>query len=149
MAANFLSAVQTSLLLGAFWLSPQAQAETMNFGDAVAVWEQSCGAEAAAVCKGIRPGDGEFVQCLSQNASPQCQTATAAFIANMDKRFAAQAAAPKTCKSSIERFCSNFKAGSARILRCMIRPETFRKIDLPCQKAITDAGWLEHISTRQ
>ena len=130
-------------------LASEAMAATLNFGDAVEAWEQSCGAEVASVCKGIRPGESGFLPCLAQKASPQCQTATAAFIANMDKRFAAQAAAPGICKSSIGRFCSNFKAGSARILRCMIRPETFRKIDLPCQKAITDAGWLEHISNRQ
>ena len=126
-----------------------AMAATMNMGDAVVQWSQSCAPDVKGVCKGLRPGDGAFLACLSQKATPQCQTATSTFLANMDARFAAQKAAPGICKSAINKFCSNFQAGSARILRCLIRPETFKKIDLSCKGAIQDAGWLEHISKPQ
>jgi hypothetical protein len=126
-----------------------AMAATMNLGDAVAQWSQACAPDVKSVCKGLRPGDGAFRQCLTQKGSPECQAASAAFLANMEARFAAQAAAPGICKSAINKFCSNFQAGSARLLRCLIKPETFRKIDMSCKSAITDAGWLEHISTAQ
>lgn len=126
-----------------------ATASTMNLGDAVVAWSQYCAPDVKSACKGLRPGDGAFLQCLQQKASPQCQTATAAFLSNMDARHKAQASAPGICRSSIQRFCSNFQAGSARILRCLIRPETFKKVDLSCKNAITDAGWLEHISQPQ
>jgi hypothetical protein len=126
-----------------------AMAATMNFGDAVVQWSQSCAPDVKSVCKGLRPGDGAFLACLTQKGSPQCQTATAAFLANMDARFAAQKAAPGICKSAINKFCSNFQAGSARILRCLINPQTFKKIDLSCKGAIKDAGWTDQISTPQ
>ena len=129
--------------------SVPAMATTMNMGDAVVQWSQSCAPDVKSVCKGLRPGDGAFLACLSQKATPQCKSATAAFLANMDARFAAQAAAPRICKSAINKFCSNFQAGSARILRCLIKPQTFKKIDLSCKGAIEDAGWTEQISTPQ
>jgi hypothetical protein len=139
----------TILMLGALALPVHASAQTVNFGDAAQAWADNCKADVAKACKGIRPGQQGFLACLEQKASPQCQSATAQFLANMNARFEAQKAAPGICRSSIQRFCSNFKAGSARILRCLVRPNTFKEIDIPCQKAITNAGWLEHIATPQ
>ncbi len=136
-----------SVVLAALCLPSVAMASTMNFGDAVVQWSESCAGDVKTVCKGLRPGDGDFMTCLAQKASPQCQSATAAFLANMDARFAAQAAAPRICKSSINRYCSNFQVGNARVLRCLMRPETFKKIDLGCKGAIKDAGWMDQIST--
>jgi hypothetical protein len=126
-----------------------AMATTMNLVDAVLQWSQACAPDVKSVCKGLRPGDGAFRECLTQKGSAQCQAASAAFLANMEARFAAQAATPRICKSAINKFCPNFQTGSARVLRCLIKPETFRKIDKSCKTAIGDAGWLEQISTPQ
>jgi hypothetical protein len=125
-----------------------AGAQTLNFGDAVAQWSQACAADIDAHCKGINPGGGRLNQCIQANASLQCKQATAAFQMNMDARFAAQSAAPEMCRGSVKRLCSNFKEGQARVLRCLMRRENFRKADSRCKDALANAGWLDEISIR-
>ena len=134
-----------SLLIGSM---NAAGAQTLNFGDAVRLWAQSCGTDVENYCKGIRPGGNRLGQCLMANASPQCQQATRDFQSNMDARFAAQAQAPRLCAASVKRLCSNFKGGQARILRCMMRPVNFRKANVSCKNALINAGWLDEVSIR-
>ena len=96
----------------------------------------------------MNPGNPGFAGCIQQNGSQACQAATTAFFANMDARFAAQAKAAEICRTDVQRFCSGFKAGGARILRCMMRPETFRKASSPCKDTLATAGWLDTVSIR-
>jgi OmpA-OmpF porin, OOP family len=123
-------------------------AQTVSFGDAVAVWANACGADVERSCNTMNPGNPGFAGCIQQNGSQACQAATTAFFANMEARFAAQAKAAEVCRSDVQRLCSGFKAGGARILRCMIRPETFRKASRPCKETLTTAGWLDTVSIR-
>ena len=125
------------------------RAETVNFGDAVALWSNACKADVTRHCKGIRVGDSRLGQCIQSKASQRCKEATALFNANMEARFKAQKEAPRLCASSVKRLCSNFKAGSARVLRCMMRPANFRAANVSCKNALSNAGWLDEISVRR
>jgi OmpA-OmpF porin, OOP family len=125
-----------------------SNAQVVSLGDAVAVWAGACGADVERSCNTINPGNPGFAGCLQQNGSAACQSATTAFRSNMEARFAAQARAPEVCRSDIQRLCSNFKEGSARILRCLMRAENFRKATVPCKETLAAAGWLDTVSIR-
>jgi len=129
-------------------LSQPAFSQTISFGDAVAGWAQVCGKDVKRHCKGVRPGNNRLASCLASKASPACQNATVAFRTNMDARFAAQAKAPKICKNDIKRFCSGFRGGQARVLRCLLRKDNFRAASRPCKNTLRAAGWLDTISKR-
>lgn len=128
--------------------SQTVNAQTLNLGDAVEIWAQNCGDDVKKHCKGVRPGANRLGRCLQAKASTQCRRATAAFLLNMDARFAAQAKAPELCKASVKRLCSNYNAGQARILRCLMRPVNFKKANASCKTALINAGWLDEISIR-
>ena len=125
-----------------------AKGETMNFGDAVALWARACGEAVETSCKGIRPGAGRLAECLQANASSQCQAATSAFGANMDARFAAQNNAASACRQDVERLCAGFQQGKARILRCLMRPDKFRAATPQCKNTLEAAGWLDQVSVK-
>jgi hypothetical protein len=123
-----------------------ANSQTMSFGDAVGVWVVACGSDVDQHCKGIKPGGGQLTKCLAGKASPICQQATSAFIANMDTRFAAQKEAQRICRNDVQRLCSNFRKGRARVLRCLMRKDNFRAASRPCKNTLQTAGWLDTIS---
>lgn len=123
-------------------------AQTVSLGDAVAVWANACGADVEKSCNTMNPGNPGFAGCIQQNGSQACQAATAAFTANLEARFAAQAKAAEACRSDVQRLCSGFQAGDARVLRCLMRPETFRKASRPCKETLATAGWLDTVSIR-
>jgi hypothetical protein len=129
-------------------LSQIGHSQTISFGDAVADWAQVCGEDVKRHCKGVRPGNNRLASCLAAKASTSCKNATAAFKINMDARFAAQAKAPKICKNDIKRFCSGFRGGQARVLRCLLRKDNFRAASRPCKNTLRAAGWLDTISKR-
>jgi len=135
----------TSFLIGGL---SSAVSQTVSLGDAVAVWAGACGADVETQCKGMNPGGGKLVGCLSQSASQACKAATGAFAANLDARFAAQAKAPDICRTDVKRFCSGYNTGGARILRCRMRPDNFRAASIPCKETLSSAGWLDTVSIR-
>jgi hypothetical protein len=135
-----------ALLILAF--SQPGFSQTVSLGDAVAGWAQACGKDIKRHCKGVRPGNNRLASCLASKASSGCKNATAAFNANMDARFAAQANAPKICKNDIKRFCGNFRSGQARVLRCLMKKDNLRAASRPCKKSLLDAGWLDTISKK-
>lgn len=134
-----------AIAIGAF---STAAAQTVSLGDAAAAWAGACGADVEASCKSMNPGGGQLAGCLQQNGSAACKAATVAFAANMDARFAAQAKAPEICRTDVGRFCPGFKAGGARILRCIMQPEHFRAASVPCKETLSAAGWLDTISMK-
>ncbi|MGI9364302.1 MAG: hypothetical protein ACR2O8_03885 [Rhizobiaceae bacterium] len=144
-----LSLFAATLMVFAVASLQATRAETMNFGDAVALWANACKADVTTKCKGIRVGGNRLGQCIQSKASQRCKEATALFNANMEARFQAQKDAPRLCASSVKRLCSNFKPGSARVLRCMMRPANFRAANVPCKNALSNAGWLDEISIRR
>lgn len=121
---------------------------SISFGEAAALWSKACRADVEAHCSTVNPGSGELVGCLREKASPVCNTATVAFGVNLRARFAAQAKAADICRSDVERFCSNFNPGSARILRCLMQPANFKAASVPCKDTLAAAGWLDQISIR-
>jgi hypothetical protein len=122
--------------------------QTMSFGDAVEVWALACGKDVDTYCKGVKVGNNAMTDCLAGKASPICQSATAAFIDNMDARFTAQAQAQKICRNDVQRLCSGFRKGQARILRCLMRKANFKAASVPCKKTLQAAGWLDNISRK-
>jgi OmpA-OmpF porin, OOP family len=138
----------SAILLCFFWMAGVAASQTVSLGEAVEVWANACGADVERSCNTMNPGAPGFAACLQQNGSPACQTATAAFTANLEARFAAQASAAQICRSDVQRFCSNFRGGGARILRCLMRPENLRKASRRCRDTLASAGWLDTVSIR-
>ncbi len=121
-----------------------ANAQTISYGEAVGQLTAACGADIEKYCKGVKPGAGRMDACLAKNAgkiSGTCNQTYKVALASLQKRAAAQEAAPKLCAAEIKRLCSNFRQGNARILRCLIRVDNVKKVSNKCNQAITDAGW--------
>jgi hypothetical protein len=147
MKPVFAALFWTFLLISA--CASQAQtATTVNFGDAVAQWSAACGQDYDQFCKGIQPGGGQLAGCLNSKASPACKSATAAFEVNLNARLGAQAKAVEMCRGDMQRFCSNYKKGDARILRCLMRKQNWQAASLPCKNTLEAAGWLDDITVK-
>ena len=139
---RFTAMVAGAAALGA--VAWPAAAETISYTEATQALIGACGSDISALCKGIKPGGGRLQVCLLNNAakvSPPCMQTYEAVFASLKARAEAQAAVPKACRRDAERICSNFRAGNARILRCLIRKDNVRKVTKKCNRAITDAGW--------
>jgi hypothetical protein len=119
-----------------------ASAQTISYAEATRMLVAACGADIEANCKGVKPGGNRIQACLAESGvSPQCSQTYAAAFADLAKRAQAQAAVPELCKFDAQRYCSNFRAGSARILGCLTRRDHVRKVSKKCNQAISDAGW--------
>lgn len=119
-------------------------ADTISYAQAAQALVAACGNDVNALCKGVKPGGDRIQGCLAQNAgqvSQQCRQTYQSVFASLAARAKAQAEVPQVCKHDAERHCSNFRAGNARILRCLIRSDNVRKISKKCNQAITNAGW--------
>lgn len=140
--------IRSCLMAASLFCFQPAFADTLNFGDAVAAWSAACGQDVVAHCKGMKPGGGQLESCLQNNGTPACKAATVAFLANMDARFAAQDEAARICRSDVKRLCSGVQEGDARVLRCLMRTENFRKASVPCKQTLEAAGWLDEVSVK-
>lgn len=138
-----VSAIVSLLILGLAGASANlARAETIGYGEAIQVLSSACGADLESHCKGVKPGGGAIKTCLvNNNASPNCLATIDITFELLAKRAQAQAAAPELCKNDARRHCSEFRAGQARVLRCLIRPDIYRGVSKKCKAALTDAGW--------
>lgn len=119
-------------------------AATISYAEAARLLTATCGADITAYCKGVRPGGGRLQDCLFANSdkvSQQCRQSYVAVFESLAARARAQANAPALCQSDAERICENFRAGGARILRCLTRSDNVRKVTKKCNQAITDSGW--------
>lgn len=138
--STLIAALTTTLLV----VAVPASAETISYTEAARALVAACGADINANCKGVKPGGNRIQACLAEHAgkvSAQCKETYAAVFASLAARAKAQAAVPQLCKYDVKRYCSNFRAGDGRILRCLIRSDHVRKVSKKCNQAITDAGW--------
>jgi len=125
-------------------MSSLASAKTISYTEGARALVAACGADINAYCKGVKPGGNRIQFCIVENASKvsaQCMQTYEAVFASLAARAKAQAAVPQVCKPDAGRLCSNFRAGNARILRCLIRSDNVRKVTKKCNQAITEAGW--------
>jgi hypothetical protein len=125
-------------------LAVPVSAETIGYGDAMGILIKACGADVEAHCANVKLGSGRIEACLSQNVgriSPTCVTTYNQVVGLLQARAAALTAAPQVCARDAKRLCSNFRAGDARIVRCLTRADNVRKVGKACSQAITDAGW--------
>lgn len=136
-------------LAASSFITHPAAAQTMSFGDSVGLWAQACRADVEKSCKSIRPGSGKLASCLQAKASSSCKSATAAFIANMEARLAAEQAAPQLCAFDVKQFCASQGTGQARKLHCLMRRDNFRRLTTSCKQALQAAGWLDQIAKVQ
>ncbi len=142
------AAILAALLLAVPLSSQTATAQSMSFGEATEVWADACTSDINRHCKGVRPGGDRLTACLAENAGPACSAATRLFQENRNARLAAQANARDACLVDVRRLCSNFREGQARILRCLMRDENFRRVSNKCRETLDTAGWLDTISVR-
>ena len=130
------------IALVSIWIGSPSFAQTIGYGEAIRGLTAACGADLEKYCKGVKPGGGAIGACLARNnISTGCAATFKAAFVLLDKRAAAQAAAPQLCAAEMKRVCKNFQSGSGRILRCLIRRDNIRKVSNKCNQAITDAGW--------
>jgi hypothetical protein len=125
-------------------LPSKLSAQTISYTEATQALITACGADISANCTGVKPGGGRIQRCLAENSgniSEQCKRTYESVFASLAARAAAQAAVPEICQPDARRHCSNFRAGSGRILRCLIRSDNVRRVSRRCNQAITDAGW--------
>jgi len=121
-----------------------ASAQTVGYGDSMKFLIDACGADVQKLCANVRIGSGRIEECLQTNVSrlsPNCVSTWNTVVQQLQTRAAAQDAVPQLCAADAKRLCSNFRAGRARILRCLIREDNTRKVSNACNKAINDAGW--------
>jgi hypothetical protein len=131
-------------LMGVCTVALPGSAATISYAEAARALTAACGADINALCKGVKPGGNRLQSCLSENAgsvSEQCKQTYSAVFESLAARAKAQASVPRLCKSDAERVCEDFRAGGARILRCLIRKDNVRKVTKKCNQAITEAGW--------
>jgi hypothetical protein len=136
--------LRSAVIIAGLGAAAPAAAETISYAEAARFLAATCGADISTYCKGVRPGSGRLQDCLSANVdkvSQQCQRNYVAVFESLAARAKAQANAPALCESDAERLCENFRAGQARILRCLTRSDNVRKVTRKCNQAITDAGW--------
>lgn len=132
-----------AVLLAMAFATPAAS-ETIGYGDAMGVLIQACGQDVDAHCANVRLGSGRIEACLQENVanlSPQCVTTYNQVMVLLDERAAAQAAVPQICEADFRRLCQGFRAGDARLLRCLLREDNVHRVSRNCNQAITDAGW--------
>ncbi len=130
------------IALVSIWIGSSSFAQTIGYGEAIRGLTAACGADIEKHCKSVKPGGGAISACLAKsNISTGCAATFKAAFVLLAKRATAQEAAPQLCAAEMKRLCKNFRRGSGRILRCLIRKDNIRKVSNKCNQAITDAGW--------
>lgn len=131
----------TILAALALALPSLAAAETISFGDAMALLARSCGAEIVANCRGVNPDSSRLKECLSRNRdalSPQC---TADYLSAFDaiqKRIAARVAVAHACSREIVKLCGGSTKETSKSIPCLT---TTTGVTARCIQALDDAGY--------
>lgn len=109
MRSNWLA-----MLAGLFCLSLAAAAAAAQQQDA-----RPCADDAARLCKGVQPGQGNIARCLKQHSaelSPACQE-------NIAKAKEQIRNFREACKDDVSKLCQGTQPGGGRIIQCMKQHE--------------------------
>ena len=118
-----------------------AAAETMTFGDAVALLAKSCAAEIDANCRGVNLDSNRMKECLSRNQdalSPQCRSSYLGVFDAIQKRVAARAGVANACTREIVKLCAGSTKETSKSIPCLT---TAQGVSARCQQAMGDAGY--------
>lgn len=102
-----------ALLAGLLCLS-LAAAATAQQQDA-----RPCADDAAKLCQGVQPGQGNIARCLKQHSaelSPACQE-------NIAKAKAQMQNFREACRDDMKKLCAGTQPGGGRIIQCMKQHE--------------------------
>jgi hypothetical protein len=80
---------------------------------------KACAADAAKLCKGMRPGQGRVAKCLKEHEnelSPACK-------ANISEAKEEAKEFSEACKEDAQKNCKGVKPGGGRILQCLKKNE--------------------------
>ncbi len=78
-----------------------------------------CADDAAKLCQGVQPGQGNIARCLRQHSSelsPACQENIAQMQQNI-RNFR------QACKDDVKQLCDGVQRGGGRIIQCMKQHE--------------------------
>lgn len=98
-------------------------------------WDKACGADVAALCKDVKPGEGRIIECLKENKEKVSQGCKD-FIADKKEAFKEREHGPmQACLSDKEKFCKDVEAGGGRIIKCLHEHST--ELSDECKKAFS------------
>lgn len=120
----------------------QSNAQTVGYAEAIGQFAVACGQDINKFCKTTSLGGGRTQQCLDQNqagVSASCKATISALRANLQKRAAARAAAPRVCDVDIRKFCAGIQQGDGNLMECFYKAR--RNMSAQCQRAVVDAGY--------
>jgi hypothetical protein len=130
------------LLIAALLAVPSvAAAETMSFGDAVAMLAKGCGTEITSYCRGVNLDANRLKECLSRNqdvTSPQCKATYLQALDAIQKRIAARVTVANACTREIVKTCHGSTKETSKSVPCLV---TAQGVSRNCTQAMTDAGY--------
>ena len=129
-------------LLAALLAAPSlAAAETMSFGDAVAMLAKGCGTDIVAYCRGVNLDANRLKECLSRNQdvmSPDCKTNYLTPFDQIQKRINARVTVAGACRLEIIKLCHGSTKETSKSVPCLL---TVKGVSRNCNQAMTDAGY--------
>ena len=130
------------LLIAALLAVPSvAAAETLSFGDAVAMLAKGCGTEITSYCRGVNLDGNRLKECLSRNqdvTSPQCKATYLQALDAIQKRIAARVTVANACTREIVKTCHGSTKETSKSVPCLV---TAQGVSRNCTQAMTDAGY--------
>jgi hypothetical protein len=131
-----------SILFSALLAVPSlAAAETMSFGDAVAMLAKGCGTDIVSYCRGVNLDATRLKECLSRNqdvTSPQCKSTYLQVTDAIQKRIAARVTVANACSREIVKICHGSTKETSKSVPCLV---TASGVSRNCTAAMVDAGY--------
>ena len=118
-----------------------AVAETMSFGDAVAMLAKGCGTEITSYCRGVNLDSTRLKECLSRNqdvTSPTCKSTYLQAVDAINKRIAARVTVANACTREIVKLCHGSTKETSKSVPCLM---TASGVSRNCTQAMSDAGY--------
>ena len=86
-----------------------------------------CTEDIEALCKGVKPGEGDVLRCLADK-SAELSSACKGRLDQLKKDFLASAA---DCEPDVQAFCATVPHSGGRVLQCLKRHE--KELSVPCR----------------
>ena len=118
-----------------------AAAETMSFGDAVAMLAKGCGTDITSYCRGVNLDANRLKECLSRNqdvTSAQCKSTYLQVFDAINKRVAARVTVANACTREIVKVCHGSTKETSKSVPCLM---TAQGVSKNCTQAMVDAGY--------